>query len=389
MEDIRRVTDPGLAGLSLQDLLMELLERVRRALGADTAAVLLVEGEVLVARAARGIEEEVRRGARVPIGKGFAGRVAAGKAPLFLDKVDETTVVNPVLLEKGLRAMLGVPLMMGDGDVIGVLHVGTLGDRKFDREDAEVLRVAGDRVAAAVSAHKLAIEHDASDLLERNLMPRALPSYPGLELAARYVPAERNVGGDWYDAFVNPSGELWLVVGDVAGHGLAAAVVMGRARSTLRSYAFLGWPPDEVLRYVDKKLAHFEPGVMVTAVCAVSAPPFEEWVVSCAGHPPPVVALAGEAASLVGATADQPLGFAEDLARNRAMVRLPPGAVLVLYTDGLVERRLEPLDIGLARLVGAVSATDPDSVCNRIMQQLVGSDVPDDDIALLVARRAY
>ena len=139
----------------------------------------------------------------------------------------------------GVSALLGTPLL-NEGKLIGVLHVGTVSERRFSPEDAELLELAAGRLAGAVRAHVLAGERDAAELLERSLRPSALPSFPDLELAARYIPAERAVGGDWYDVFALPSGELWLVTGDVAGHGLAGAIIMGRTRSAMRAYALLG-----------------------------------------------------------------------------------------------------------------------------------------------------
>jgi sigma-B regulation protein RsbU (phosphoserine phosphatase) len=132
------------------------------------------------------------------------------------------------------------------------------------------------------------------------LLPPTLPNCSGLEFAARYVTGEdRAVRGDWHEAFTLPSGALWVVIGDVAGHGLIAAVVMGRVRSALRSYALEDHPPDEVLRLVDRKVRHFEVGAMVTVACGVSKPPFDQFQVVSAGHPPPILALAGRPATLI------------------------------------------------------------------------------------------
>ncbi|MGH9055706.1 MAG: GAF domain-containing protein [Acidimicrobiales bacterium] len=128
-----------------------MLNRVREILDADTAAVLLVDesGHELVARAACGIEEEVRQGVWVPIGTGFAGAIAASKRPVVLDRVDSTTVANQILYEKGIPVMWGVPLLSAD-KAIGVLHVGRLQDRPFGVDDAELLGVVADRVGGAV-----------------------------------------------------------------------------------------------------------------------------------------------------------------------------------------------------------------------------------------------
>ncbi|MDT4961627.1 MAG: phosphoserine phosphatase RsbU/P, partial [Pseudonocardiales bacterium] len=202
LRNLLAVTDSTLARLDVEDLIVELLERVRVILGADTAAVLLREegSDELVARAACGLEEEVRQGVRVPVGVGFAGAVAANKRPMVLDRVDATTVSNPILWEKGIRVMLGVPLW-SDDEVIGVLHVGRLHELTFSTDEAELLEVAAERVAGAIQARRLAIETAAAGMLERGLLPNRLPRLPGLEFAARYVPAEsRMIGGDWYDA---------------------------------------------------------------------------------------------------------------------------------------------------------------------------------------------
>ncbi|MGH2591598.1 MAG: GAF domain-containing protein, partial [Actinomycetota bacterium] len=131
-----RVTDVALAHLSPEDLLDELLIRVREILDADTAAVLLLDesaGE-LVARAAKGLEEEVERGVRIPVGQGFAGRIAAQRTPIVIRRVDHRNVLNPILREKGVRSLLGVPLLVR-GKVLGVLHVGTLVERRFTAHD--------------------------------------------------------------------------------------------------------------------------------------------------------------------------------------------------------------------------------------------------------------
>jgi hypothetical protein len=386
---LQRLTDSTLTALDVDDLLAELLERVQEVLDADTAAVLLLDesSRQLVARAARGLEEEVRQGVRVPVGAGFAGQVAARRVPIRLDRVDETTVANPILWEKGIRVMLGVPLVSA-GRLMGVLHVGRLDDRPFSDDEASLLQVAGDRVAAATHARQLAVERAAAAMLERSLVPSALPTFPGLEFATRYIPTERGVvGGDWYDVFRVPDGALWIVVGDVAGHGLQAAVVMGRIRSALRAYSLLDVPPAEVLDLVDRKVDHFEIGTIATVACAVVRPPFDRVEVALAGHPPPIVAPPGGDAFMLPTLGDPPLGLGSS-GRRATAVDLEPGAVVALYTDGLVERRYESIYEGLARLRACVTADEPERVARTIMRRMVGSATTDDDIALVVLRRA-
>ena len=389
LENLLAVTEVGLAQLGVEDLLNELLNRVLEIVDADTAAVLLLDegGTQLVARAACGIEEEVRQGVRIPVGEGFAGAIAASRRPVLLDEVGPATVTNPILWEKGIRVMLGVPLLSA-ARLVGVLHVGRLDDRPFRDTDAELLAVVADRVAGAVQTNKLAVERAAAALLERSLLPPTLPSCPGLEFAARYVTrADRAVGGDWYDAFTLPSGALWVVIGDVAGHGLVAAVVMGRVRSALRSYALEDYPPDEVLRLVDRKVRHFEVGAIVTAACAVSSPPYDQFQVVAAGHPPPVLAVPGQVARLMDVDVRPPLGVGTEAKHLPTTFSLAPGGVLVLYTDGLVERRDEVLDVGLARLCAAVTVERPEIVCRNVMREMIGSQNAQDDVAVIALRR--
>jgi signal transduction histidine kinase len=153
---LQTLTDAALAHLDLEPLLASLLARTREALEVDTCAVLLLDEQTqeLVARAAVGIEEEVERGVRIPVGRGFAGRVAAGGVPVVLDDVDHADVLNPILREKGIKSLLGVPLAAG-GDVLGVLHVGSLTPRKFTEEDVELLQLAGDRAAIGIEHARL------------------------------------------------------------------------------------------------------------------------------------------------------------------------------------------------------------------------------------------
>jgi phosphoserine phosphatase RsbU/P len=384
------VTDAGLNHLGVEQLLVELLNRARQILEADTAAVLMLDhgGSQLVARAACGIEEEVRQGVQVPVGAGFAGTIAATRRPMILNEVGPTTVTNPILWEKGIKVMLGVPLF-GAARLIGVLHVGRVRDRPFNQGDVELLSVVADRIAGAIQTHQLLLERSAADLLERSLLPPTLPKCPGLDLAARYVTGDdRAVGGDWYDAFTLPSGALWVVIGDVAGHGLGAAVVMGRVRSALRAYALEGHAPAAVLRLVDRKVRHFEVGAMVTVACAVAVPPYAEFDIVVAGHPPPVRVVPGEPAGLVDVRVTPPLGSGPGDPKLPTKVSLPPGGSLVLYTDGLIERRTESLDVGLGRLCQAVTADTPETICRVVMHELVGSRNPEDDIAMIVVSRA-
>lgn len=387
---IEAVTDVELSRLDVDALLPELLDRVRDMLEADTAAVLLVDRseQFLVATSARGIEEEVRQGSRVPIGYGFAGRIAAERHPIVLDEVTPASVVNPVLLFKGVRSMLGVPLLAGDR-VVGVLHVGTLTPRRFSSEDVELLELVADRAARAIDAGQVRTDAVAATALQRSLVPERLPSVFGLDMAARYVPGHRfGVGGDWYDVFPLPDGRLGIAMGDVMGHGLRAAVVMGRMRSKLRAYA-LDDGPAAVLQRLDRAVQHFEPGHMATVVYGVFDPERGVLEISSAGHYAPAFSVPGGPATFLDIPSDLMLGVEQAPRRSSLEVALPPGSSLSLFTDGLVERRPGGLDEGLRRLTDVLSRDfgSSDKACAEVMARLIGDSSSEDDVALLILTR--
>ena len=391
-EKLRRigfVSDNALAHIEGDALLSELLDRVRQVMNADTAVILLLEpgSEELIATASRGIEIEVRQGVRVPVGKGFAGRIAAERRPITLDRIDHTTVVNQLLWERGIAALAGVPLIVG-GTVIGVLHVGSLSARRFSDDDVDLLQLAGDRVALSIQAHRTQAARAAATELQRSLLPTRLPIVPTLDLAARYVPGgESSVAGDWYDVFTLPSGWLGIVIGDVVGHDLPAAVVMGRLRSALRAYSLETTDPAEVLTRLDRKAQHFEPGMMATVLYGTLAPSFDKLHLSSAGHLAPLLTLPGRRGDYPDLPIDPPIGAVREALRRATTVDLPPGAMACFFTDGLVERRYSPLDKGLDTLRDTVVVRPADAVCAEVMARLVGDDVPEDDVALLTLRR--
>jgi phosphoserine phosphatase RsbU/P len=402
LRDIEALADSALSRLDEQALLNALVERVKDVLQADTAAVLLLDQSAsqLIATAASGIEDEVRQGVRIPLGTGFAGRVAASRKPVALTQVNHATVRNPLLVERGIKTMLGVPLLAG-GTVIGVLHVGSLSGRPFSQQDTELLQLAADRAAFAL--HTIMSQDDAlaAVALHRSLLPTTLPAVPGTGLAARYVTGSGNVGGDWYDVFLLPDGRLGVAVGDVAGSGLGAAVIMGRMRSALRAYVLETKDPGAVLRLLDRNVQYFDPDAMATVLYGLYTPETGEFTFSSAGHLPPVLATAdGCPAGMLPVRPDPPIGTADDLVRSSATAVIPPGALLCCFTDGLVERRDEAIDLGIGRVAAALDQLIAgganhggmlvplaEDACAAVMRNLVGSAPAQDDIALLMLHR--
>jgi serine phosphatase RsbU (regulator of sigma subunit) len=294
-------------------------------------------------------------------------------------------VASPILRATGVTTLLGVPMVVG-ADLVGVLHLGTFAPRRFTEQDVALLQLVADRAALASRAQQSHADRTAALALQRSLIPSRLPKVDGLDLAARYLPGHAlGVGGDWFDVFELRNGSMGIVVGDVSGHGLRAAVVMGRLRSALRAYA-LDWDdPAEVLTRLDRKIRHFEAGSLATIVYAVISPDRDRIVFSSAGHLPPVVVWPDEEPRLLVLPADLPVGVGDADPRNNTVVGVTAGTTLVLYTDGLVERRGEVIDVGLDRLRALVPPTPAEEICATIV---AGMDVQavDDDIAIVALR---
>jgi GAF domain-containing protein/anti-sigma regulatory factor (Ser/Thr protein kinase) len=392
LRQLQAVTESALAYMDLDDLLETILQRVTTMLSTDTAAVLLVDAEEteLYARAAKGLEEEVERGFTLPIGSGFAGRVANERRPIVIRDVKPGLVVNPLMFEKGVRSLLGVPLIV-ERRLIGVLHVGTLTPRDFSEGDVELLQAAGDRVALAIEHDRLFEQHRVAQMLQRSLLPSDLPQPTGLSFAARYLPAaaKRLVGGDWYDVIELPDGRVGIGIGDVVGHGLEAATLMGSLRSALQAYAVQGLSPGQIapllarfsLTMVNARMATYLYGVVDverTSLTFVNA-----------SHPAPLVVRPDGTAEVVNSPLLPPLGTAVMPAAEETRVALEPGMTLAFYTDGLIERRGERLVTRQQELHAAAAAApaEPDLLCEALIEQLVGDDPPADDVAILTVQR--
>ena len=394
LERVQRVSDTALSHLSVDELLDELLLRVREILDADTAAVLLLDEarNELVARAAKGIEEEVERGVRIPVGKGFAGRIAAERVPVVLDRVDLDTVLNPILFQKGIRSLLGVPLV-AHGDLIGVMHVGTKTQRHFTPEEIDLLLVVADRVALALSVRLSDRSRIVIEAFQRTFLPEVLPFLPGFRVATRYLPAATavGVGGDWFDTFVRPEGDTVVVIGDVAGHGLPAASLMGKMRNALRAHALMGGTALDILVRADEYHRHFGDGELVTILVGVLAEDISTFRYASAGHPPPLVVRPDGAGFVSDGGASPPLGLPQPPSFVEDEIALAPGTSVLLYTDGLIERRDESLDAGFERLrstgervLNRMAAND---AINELLEAVIEGPRATDDVALMLLQR--
>jgi PAS domain S-box-containing protein len=290
--------------------------------------------------------------------------------------------------------------MKVSGRTHGVVVIGDDRPVPLGVADLELATDLGRRAASALeraqlwqlSQLQLAAEHHMVEVLQESIVPEQLPELPGVELAAEYRPADTivDVGGDWYDAFAPEGAPLVLVVGDVAGHGIGAASLMGRVRNGLRAYAVEAPDPAAMLRRVHDLLRALDPDSMVTAVVAGYDPETRVLTWSRAGHPPPLVCDRHGNTRFLEDVNATPLGtLGKHFASAR--VELEPGSLLVLYTDGLIERRDRIIDDGLAWLAEQTSAlcTEPAAViCRRLVEHSFASAPSADDICVLVLRVA-
>jgi serine phosphatase RsbU (regulator of sigma subunit) len=289
-----------------------------------------------------------------------------------------------------VRQVALVPLV-ARGGLTGTLALSRCdGSSAFTPADVDLAERLAARAALQIENARL-LEREAriSAILQDSLLPAALPDVEGVALGARYYPAGdgQRVGGDWYDAAVRPDGALALMVGDVVGRGTRASAVMGQLRSAMRAFVVEGHEPVEVLR----RLSDFAKGIpdahVSTAACATLHPVTGRVHYACAGHPPPLVV--GTEAAFLWDGRGGPLAGWHDVRFSGGSAVLAVGEALVLYTDGLVERRGEVIDTSLEALRHAaerVARADPEAFCEALVR-LLDAEGGGDDVAVLVARR--
>ena len=295
------------------------------------------------------------------------------------------------------KALLGAahsfyatPLVTPAGNRLGALcllfahtHALSEGEQAQVAWYAEQAAQALDRTSAFEREHEVAVR------LQRSLLSQQLPEVEGVELIGRYNAggAGLEVGGDWYDAVRRSDGIVHVTVGDVAGHGVTAAVLMGQLRNAFRAHAYEHTSPAELLR---RMLRHVDEDEMATALCLTLDPYTQELTYASAGHPPSLLVDGNAAAvSRLAHALAPPLGYVQASAIREATVELPAGATLVAYTDGLVERRGWSIDAGidlLASVVGSSSSLGAEPLADRIFEEVAPHIGSKDDIALLIVR---
>ncbi|MET8718969.1 PP2C family protein-serine/threonine phosphatase [Streptomyces misionensis] len=289
------------------------------------------------------------------------------------------------------RPLLCLPL--GARTVQGVLTLSAPGER-FDPDTTVMLVELARRAGIALDNARQYEQHrDVAEALQRAQLTD-LPATRGLDLAARYLPATHglNIGGDWYDAFPQPDGSVLAVIGDVTGHGLRAAVIMGQLRTALRAYAVEGNGPARILTLLHRMLCHQQPELYATCAIARITPGEPGVVWAAAGHPPALVRDPGGEVRVLDAKPGVMLGVPVPHEYREYYEELPAGATLALYTDGLVERRSAGIDAGIERLgralagLGAAELEELDSAADALLRPMLCDSEHDDDICLLLCR---
>ncbi|QKW10290.1 SpoIIE family protein phosphatase [Streptomyces sp. NA04227] len=298
------------------------------------------------------------------------------------------------VLHYGIHSLISAPLQ-ARGVVLGSVDFWRKDMEPFDAEDLSFAEELAARAGVAIdNARRYTQEHATAVTLQRSLLPRVLPEHSALEVAHRYLPAQPGVGGDWYDVIPLPGARVALVVGDVVGHGLHAAATMGRLRTAVHNFSALDLSPDELLAHLDDLVTRLDEesgtGVGVsgaTCLYAVYDPVGGRCTLARAGHPGPALVLPDGSVSYPEVPVAPPLGVSEGLPMETTELDLPEGSSLVLFTDGLIERRDRDLGEGLdlLRRTLAHPGRAPHDICRAVLDAMLG-ERPTDDVALLVAR---
>jgi PAS domain S-box-containing protein len=385
---LQQVTEAALKHLELDELLEVLVERVREVFVADVVRILLRDNndeELFTVGAAAGVESE--RGVVVEIGSALE-QVAEQGRPVTLHELRPGTGLDPAMEAADVSSLMASPLGIG-AKVAGVVEVGVRGARRFTLEEESLLILMADRAGLAIE-HARAYEREISnvEMLQRSLLPERLPRLADIQIAARYMPGGGKVGGDWYDALPLEGGRVGVAMGDVVGHGIAAAALMGQLRHAMRAYALEGHPPAGVLDRLDRVVRSLDGGQMATLLYLVVDPKHGEVRFANAGHVPPLVIPPEGDAEYLQSAKNPPLGVFESPNHREMTTELAPGATIVLYTDGLVEERGVSIDQGLEalRLAASQDTCHPDELLDRLVAAMLAIHPANDDIAILALR---
>jgi len=388
------LSDAAMSHLAIDELAAELTQRSAELFGASAAALLLRDDKL------PGLHVRARAGAltleidneRITVGTDVLGEIAATRSGAILRARDlDAEDRAEAGLGEGLASLLVVPLLSA-GELMGVLLLAAAGEEHFDQRDLELLTLAADRMALAVDhAQRYADGRLLVETLQRSLLPERLPLHPRMQVAARYIPAglAPQVGGDWYDAVELDENRTAVMIGDVVGHGVRAAITMSELGNALRAFAIEGHSPGEALRQLDRVvLATRGPGMVATVLFVVIDAAEGTVTLARAGHPPPALRAVDGTVRFLETERTLPLGV--DPAELPSQERYPmlPGETLLLFTDGLVERRGEPITDSFDRLLDALgeAPAEVDALCEHVLNKTATEQGRDDDVAVLAVQ---
>ena len=387
--------------------------------GAPMAFVNVVDARRSFWKSCIGVTVQDGEPTELPLEESFCQYVVATGEPLVLPDVrlDDRTKDNPSIQAHGVVAWAGYPVHTPDGQVLGTFCVVDTQRRDWTPMDVRVLDVLAKAVSSEIGlrmqvdraqreatiarsrteraeGHAAEFEHVAL-VLQRSLLTPP-PRLVDLDIEVRYIPAAAHaqIGGDWYDAFVQPDGTTVVVVGDVVGHDIQAAAAMGQIRNLVRALAYRTTKsPAEILMAVDDAMHGLHVGSMATVVVAHVADTDPAYGTRCvrwssAGHLPPLMTTPGGGADVLEASPNLLLGVRPGVARQDHEDSLHPGATLLLFTDGLIEQRDRSMQHrleDLKELVTKLSAEPLDTLCDSLIAHCLPSE-PEDDVALLALR---
>jgi anti-anti-sigma factor len=348
-----------------------------------------------------GDDAEAReRFARIPLSAPLAVTTAVTeRRPLWIEDMADwpgargglAAPQSATLSSFGLRSTVSLPLLVA-GRVVGVIGMGFPATRRFGPAERSMLLAVAEQCAQALDRARLyRAQQSIASTLQLSLLPQRLPQLEQLALAAEYLPGAEgtSAGGDWYDVVELGEGRVAIAVGDVVGQGPTAAAVMGQLRSALSAALLQGCPPADALELLDRFAARLPGALASTAACLVLDQRAGTVRWARAGHPPPLLITDAGATPLEDGGAGAVLGAPGRPPFTEGTADVAPGATLLLYTDGLVERRGEPLDEGLervARVAAGLAGADPARLTRALLAEVLDDSAPPDDVAVIAAR---
>ncbi|MFE6806487.1 SpoIIE family protein phosphatase [Streptomyces sp. NPDC057681] len=400
-ERARRTTELTAAlakATTSQDVIDAVAQRVLPAFAGDSLLVQIVEDGRLHTIGARGVPKGLLGSVdgRALVERDPMSEAVATGNPVFVNSIQEYRARYPQVADlaqaTGMNAAVYLPLT-ASGHTFGVCVITfDSPDATLSSDESTLLTAISALVAHALERARLyEAEHTRSHELQRSLLPKDLPQLAECTTAARYLPTGQGmeVGGDWYDVIPLSAGRVAFVIGDVMGHGLSEAATMGRLRTAVRTLADLELPPDEIMSHLNDAIGELGEDSYATCLYALYDSTDGRCSIVSAGHPPPALVRPDGSVHFLDTVSDPPLGAADPPFRTTELT-IPEESLLVLYTDGLVESSVRPIDRGLAelaRLLGTTSKRDLDSLSDHLVAGLLPSDqATADDSALLIAR---